>query len=126
MAKTPSIITRRFGPFVKSLRAAREKTQEQLAEASDLSVDTIRRLEGSSFSPSLDTLVKLVKGLRIDLEVLFAGFERGEVAAERELIAMARSLSPDERRTGLRILVVLAGLLGAVTPHSGPKVSDDG
>ena len=115
----PSPAARNFGRYVKTLRRERGDTQEQLAERCDLSADTIRRLEHGSFSPSLDTLTKLVDGLRIDLSTLFEGFDRREIGTARELLALARSLTADERRAGVRVLVVLVGLLGAL-----PDVSD--
>jgi hypothetical protein len=57
---------------------------------------TIRRLEFGSFSPSLDTLVKLNTGLRLDFATLFVAFELREVGTDRELLALARSLTPAE------------------------------
>lgn len=123
MAKTPttprtppaSPLGRGFGRFVRRLRKARGQTQEQLAERADLSADTIRRLESGSFSPSLDTLTKLNEGLRLDFSTLFVAFELREVGIDRELLAMARSLTPAELASALRVLSVLADLLGGVS-----------
>jgi DNA-binding XRE family transcriptional regulator len=61
-----------FGRHIRRLRRARDMTQEQLAERSGLSSDTIRRLELADFSPSLDTTgraqpqwqARLVQGCR--------------------------------------------------------------
>ena len=50
---------RNFGRHIRSLRKARGMTQERLAEKCGVAVDTIRRLETGSFSPSLDTLTKV-------------------------------------------------------------------
>src|SRR5690606_6283845 len=69
--------SRSFGRHVLSLRRARGMTQEVLAERSGLAVDTIRRLEHGSFSPSLDTLRKLCMGLDLMLSTLFETFELG-------------------------------------------------
>jgi transcriptional regulator with XRE-family HTH domain len=113
--KPPSPLTRSFGRFTRLLRRVRGLTQEQLAEQAELASDTIRRLEAGSFSPSLDTLGKLVTGLAIDLSTLFASFDQREPGSDRELLALARSLTAAERRVGVRVLVVLAGLLGAMT-----------
>jgi transcriptional regulator with XRE-family HTH domain len=65
----------RFGSHVRQLRLARCLTQEELAEASSLSVDAIRRIERGAFSPSLDTLRKLCTGLEVSFRTLFSGFE---------------------------------------------------
>jgi transcriptional regulator with XRE-family HTH domain len=129
MAKTPrkpvSPLGRGFGRFVRRLRWARGLTQEQLAERAQLSSDTIRRLEAGSFSPSLDTLVKLNTGLRLDFATLFAAFEQREVGTDRELLAMARSLTPAELATALRVLSFLAGLLGGVADSSDGEGGED-
>ena len=76
---------RRFGRHVRSLRRARGQTQEVLATRSGLSADTIRRLEHGSFSPSLETLRKLCKGLDMMLSTLFESFELGTRSESREL-----------------------------------------
>ena len=60
-----------FGRCVRSVRLARGLTQEDLADASDLSVDAIRRIERAAFSPSLKTMSKLSDGLGISLRTLF-------------------------------------------------------
>jgi len=73
----PISLGRRFGAHVRTLREARRLTQEALAERSELSVDAIRRIERGAFSPSLNTLAGLAKGLEVSLASLFAGFDRG-------------------------------------------------
>jgi len=73
----PISLGRRFGAHVRTLREARRLTQESLAERSELSVDAIRRIERGAFSPSLNTLAGLAKGLEVSLASLFAGFDRG-------------------------------------------------
>ncbi len=125
MAKTrtsPSPLGRGFGRFVRLLRKGRGQTQEQLAERAGLAADTIRRLESGSFSPSLDTLVKLGAGLRLELSSLFVAFELREVGTERELLSLVRSLTPAELRIAVRLLAVLADLLGAM---ADAEVSED-
>lgn len=129
MVKTPrkpvSPLGRGFGRFVRRLRWARGLTQEQLAERAELSSDTIRRLETGSFSPSLDTLVKLNTGLRLDFSTLFVAFEQREMGPDRELLAMARSLTPAELATALRVLSFFADLLGGVADSSDGEGGED-
>jgi transcriptional regulator with XRE-family HTH domain len=112
---------REFGRFLRRLRQGRGMTQEQLAERSDLSSDTIRRLELADFSPSLDTLTKVTGGLRLDFSTLFVAFEGSEIGTDRELLAMTRSMTPAELATALRVLSLLAGLLGAVAADGGDR-----
>jgi transcriptional regulator with XRE-family HTH domain len=66
---------RLLGRHVKRLREVRGLTQEELAERSGLSSDTIRRFEHGNFSPSHRTLRKLCKGLELPVSQLFRGFE---------------------------------------------------
>jgi transcriptional regulator with XRE-family HTH domain len=96
-------------------------TQEQLAERSGLSSDTIRRLKLADFSPSLDTLTKVSGGLRIDFSTLFVAFEGHEIGTDRELLVMTRSLTEAELATALRVLSLLAGLLGVVAADGGDR-----
>ena len=54
-----------FGAFIKKHRIAKKMTQEELAEACDLSAGYISQLEGpgSYFCPSLKTLFKIAEVL---------------------------------------------------------------
>jgi transcriptional regulator with XRE-family HTH domain len=112
--KQPSALSRHFGRFARRLREARGLTQEQLAERARLSSDTIRRLEYGTFSPSLDTLGKLVVGLSLDLATLFESFVLPERGAEREILAVARTLSREDLAVALRVLAFLAELLRGI------------
>jgi transcriptional regulator with XRE-family HTH domain len=107
---------RSFGRHVRSLRRARGMTQEVLAERCGLSADTIRRLEHGSFSPSLDTLRKLVGGLEISLTTLFEGYDLGERNEARELIDLLAAKSPAMVRLALRVLRALFAELEGVAP----------
>ncbi|EDM81662.1 DNA-binding protein [Plesiocystis pacifica SIR-1] len=59
-----------FAKRLRRLRANLGLTQEELAERSELSADTIRRLEGSKFNPSLETLHKIAAGLEMSTGLL--------------------------------------------------------
>jgi len=69
-------VGKRFGVHVRALRHARQLTQEELAERSELSVDAVRRIERGAFSPSLETVNKLATGLDVSLRTLFNDFDR--------------------------------------------------
>jgi transcriptional regulator with XRE-family HTH domain len=61
--------------FTERLRARRKAmglTQEQLAERSDFSTNYIARLELGTSIPSLSTLTRLSKALRIEIQDLLA------------------------------------------------------
>ena len=51
--------SRGLGAHVRRLRKSVSLTQEELAKRTGLSADTIRRLEVSSFSPTLATLFRI-------------------------------------------------------------------
>jgi transcriptional regulator with XRE-family HTH domain len=80
------------------LRRARGQTQEQLAERSGLSADSIRRLEHGTFSPSLTTILKLCSGLSLRVSTLFEAFELGDMDGleVRALADLVRSRSQCE------------------------------
>lgn len=99
-----SFNARQFGNHIQQLRRVRGLTQECLAERCELASDTIRRLEHGSFSPSLDTLVKLCDGLRLSIVTLFEGYELCESDRSSEIVDLVRTRTPRERAVALRIL----------------------
>jgi transcriptional regulator with XRE-family HTH domain len=111
---TPTHLALRFGRLVKALRTARGLTQEGLAARADLSRDTITRMEFGTFSPSLETLAKLVAGLDSSLTTLFASFEGSDDATAREILAMARRMSGVELALAVRVLALLGAMLRIV------------
>ena len=102
--RKPSRGDRPFGRHVKALRRARGLTQEDLAERSGLSTDTIRRLERGSFSPSMDTIGKLCRGLALTRSTLFAGYELGERELSLELVDAIAGLSDAEKDLALNLI----------------------
>ena len=74
---------------VQKLRRQKGITQEKLAEQAGLSVDGIRKIEGRRATPSLETLYKISKALRIQLVDLMR--HEGEIKTEegRELLKTA-------------------------------------
>ena len=110
---------RHFGVHIRRLRKCRGLTQEQLAERSSLSADTIRRLEHGSFSPSLTTLIKLCKGLDLLLSTLFDSFELGVRSESRELLDLLAGRSPKEVELAISVLRVLFDQLDALGRNEG-------
>lgn len=60
-----------FGKRLKTLRRQAGLTQEQLAEATELSVDFISLVERGINAPSFDNLEKLAKALGVSVQELF-------------------------------------------------------
>ena len=64
-------LKQRFGKRLRQLRRERGLTQEQLAEASDLSVDFVSLLERGVNAPSFETLEVLATVLDVPVRDLF-------------------------------------------------------
>jgi transcriptional regulator with XRE-family HTH domain len=64
-------LKRKFGRRLKEIRAKRRMTQEQFAEALDVSVDFLSLIERGRNAPSFETLDKFAKRLRMSVADLF-------------------------------------------------------
>lgn len=100
---------------VQQLRRQTGITQEKLAEQAGLSVDGIRKIEGRRATPSLETLYKISKALRIQLVDLMR--YEGEIQTEkgRELQDLLTYLSTkklEEIRLAKRITKAVMEELG--------------
>jgi putative transcriptional regulator len=56
---------------VRDLRAAREMTQQQLADRIDLTRQTVIAIEGDKYSPSLETAFRIAHVFGVPLEQVF-------------------------------------------------------
>lgn len=66
-----------FGKHLRTLRVQKQMTQEQLAEASHISVDFLSLMERGRNAPSFGILEKLSKALNVSVKVLFDFDEDG-------------------------------------------------
>ena len=64
------VIAKRLSVRIKLLREARELTQERLAKKAGVSHGYLARLETGMHDPSLSTLVKLAKALKVTVAEL--------------------------------------------------------
>ena len=64
-------LKRRFGRRLKSLRTGKGLTQEQLADATELSIESISNMERGIFGPRFDNLQKIASALNVDVMDLF-------------------------------------------------------
>lgn len=74
MPKTTSL-REQFGQRLRALRLQRDLTQEQLAEAAEISVDFLSLVERGVNSPSFEVIERLAKSLKVAVKELF-DFER--------------------------------------------------
>jgi putative transcriptional regulator len=56
---------------VRDLRAARQMTQQQLADEIDLTRQTVIAIEGDKYSPSLETAFRIANVFGVPLEQVF-------------------------------------------------------
>jgi transcriptional regulator with XRE-family HTH domain len=64
-----------FAANVERLRERRGLTQEQLGWAAGLHQTAVARIENGERKPTLDTIIKLARGLEVPPADLFAGIE---------------------------------------------------
>ena len=60
-----------FGNKLKSLRMEKGLTQEQLADATELSIESISNMERGIFGPRFNNLEKIAAALNIEVVRLF-------------------------------------------------------
>jgi transcriptional regulator with XRE-family HTH domain len=65
-------LRQKFGKHLREIRAQRRMTQEQFAEALDISVDFLSLIERGRNAPSFETLDKIAKRLRVSVADLFS------------------------------------------------------
>ena len=103
---------------VQQLRRQTGITQEKLAEQAGLSVDGIRKIEGRRATPSLETLYKISKALRMQLVDLIGHEEEMQTEKGRELREFCLYLSTkklEEIRLANRIIRAVIEELGKNT-----------
>lgn len=61
----------KFGKRVQALRMEAEVTQEQLADAAGLTVESISNIERGIYGPKFDNLEKIAKVLGVPVKELF-------------------------------------------------------
>lgn len=71
--KHPSSV-KEFGVHLRQLREARNLSQQELADLSELDRITITRVENAKIALTLDHLIGIAKGLEIPMSTLM-GFE---------------------------------------------------
>ena len=60
-----------FGKRVRTLRKLKHMTQEQLAEASNISVDFLSLIERGKNAPSFEIIERLARSLGVPVKELF-------------------------------------------------------
>ena len=106
--RTQSLVYK-LGVKIRILRKAAGLTQEQLAEAADMSVNFIGYVERGQRAPSIQTLEQIAQALNVAPKALFefSEDEEHELLCDT-LLATTRKCAPDD----LRALIQVAKQLG--------------
>ena len=102
--RTQSLVYK-LGVRIRTLRKAAGLTQEQLAEAADISVNFIGYVERGQRAPSIQTLERIAQGLSVHPKDLFEFLEdEPNEPLFQSLNARARRCTPDELQALLQIV----------------------
>ncbi|EAQ04141.1 DNA-binding protein, putative [Pseudooceanicola batsensis HTCC2597] len=71
--KTTAKALTAFGQKVRTLRRGKGLTLQQVADRAGMAGSTISKIENSNLSPTFDGLLKLARGLDVDLSTLLEG-----------------------------------------------------
>ena len=97
-------LVRALAHRLRDLRATRCWSQEDLADAAQLSPDSIRRIESAKMVPSLVTLHKLSQGLGLGLDTLIESISEGGARGPlAQLVDYMRCRSTGDVSTLLRV-----------------------
>jgi transcriptional regulator with XRE-family HTH domain len=98
-----------FGRRVRSLRRAKDITQEQLAERAGLSLQSVGEIERGRGNPTLVNIERLSAALDVELTALFdlgdVGMTREQV--QKELLELLAGASEEQVRAILTMARVL-------------------
>ncbi|HFL2584285.1 TPA: helix-turn-helix domain-containing protein [Clostridioides difficile] len=89
------MIILQIGKNLKKIRKQKELTQIQLAEISGISRNALINYENDKRIPSIDTLSKLAKALKIEKTIFYFDIEN-EVMTNEDVLYFLQSLFPEE------------------------------
>ena len=106
-------IKKKFGVNLFHLRSKAGLTQATLAERTNLSIDSISRIERGERAPSLETIEKISNALKVRASELF-NFDDAEIAAlseccyeSLELWNLLRSKRPKQAKKIIEIAKII-------------------
>jgi len=99
-------IRKLIGKRLKSLRREKFLTQEGLAEEADLNPKYLSSLELGKENPTLDTLLKLSKALKVELSDIFLlDHEQENIRQLRKLISnLVKEASPEKLKITAKLV----------------------
>lgn len=98
-----------FGVRIKSLREQNTWTQEFLAEKIGISTNYLTSIERGKENPTIEMLIKIAEGLRVELWELFDyGHEVGAGELKEMLKRFGNELSEERLRLAVKLFRALA------------------
>ena len=110
-AKPKTDVERRVQDRVRELRRGGGWTIAELAEAADISVDALTRIESGERVPTLNTLVDLATALGVTVTELFDEPDPRYSAATMRLVQLAEGQAPKVRKAILDVVRRFVGCL---------------
>ena len=109
-----SEVAKRLGDCIYKKRKELKMTQAELAEKSDITEQTIRKIEHGEGNPQLDVLCSLITSLCLDpTEIFYPQCEEAD-PARKQLELLLTDCSDDQLRD---LLPVVEAALGIVKGH---------
>ena len=67
-----------FGEKIRKVREKKKLTMKEVAEKAGVSESLVSQIERNKISPAIDTLLKIIDVLEIDLEYIFSDYKRNK------------------------------------------------
>lgn len=86
-----------FGEKIREIRERRKMTMKEVAERAGLSESLISQIERNRVSPAIDTLLKIVDILDIDIDYLFSDLKK-----ERSVVVVRKNERQKTQMSGVK------------------------
>ena len=95
-----------LGKRIRELRVAKNLTQEDLSELTDIGASSISKIEGGYFHPTDENLERIAKALCVEPYKLYmCNHQKTEDELRKEISGMLERASADELRLIYKILI---------------------
>lgn len=111
MKSTPDTLTRELGSNIATRRRQLGLTQEQLAEMTGISHQSLSRIEHGRIAPKMDRLPDFAMSLQCAVSDLFKREDVSDTDTERRLIELMSDLPPDLKKYVLNHIASLVFII---------------
>ncbi len=108
-----------IGSRVKQARLAKHMTQQQLAEAADMSVSFLSNIENGRQSMNLRALIAISDALNVSSDSLIREVPRTASHIAEEIEKELTSCTPKEREAILQLVKLMKASLGSLKDSCG-------